>query len=484
MSSSPVNELLGQFENTETDPATNSNLNSGTDLDGDDAPRLFNPLEFAESKEIEAVVAEVAAMEAVFTELDYLSTAMIKAGGMNQDFAMEAIRIKPDFGNKTPLNFYTKDLSATRYKVSMEEISGTIWAMIAAGIAALVAVVVKMISWLFGDKSDSEGGVVGKAVAKSEKSIEKGEKADEAFVELEKLVISDKTILNGGIDQIVHEYFLKDNGKNATQENHVFKMLNMTNPFYCDIIENKLYSRLFKHDGFLHELKTRIIGQIDNKINAVDKMMEEAHELFKSDVEPSHKGVKQLDEILFGVYMFKNTDLENTVDFVETTWGQYVERVTHHPVKVEFATLHRAMVGMIAELERMTTAFESLEQPMIKLKDLVEHKLANVEKELNFYAGETAYGEYSAIGIKTHARSVRDVVRALLGEINNVRKLFGMNLTYLLTTTQFIIDSSEAIRKLISIVEDEYKTNGHEIPDDLKEIKKVVNSDSFKNRFS
>jgi hypothetical protein len=103
--------------------------------------------------DISANIGTITALENRIADLLYLADDIQNASGMNQSFAMEAEKLLPGFG-KVPLGYYTLDTSATRYKVSLEEISKGIWALIAAAAAALAAVVYKFIKWLFGDKDD------------------------------------------------------------------------------------------------------------------------------------------------------------------------------------------------------------------------------------------------------------------------------------------------------------------------------------------
>ena len=99
---------------------------------------------------------ENAALEAVFEvlgHLEQLQTDIRDAGGMTQQFAMEAQQLLVVFDRDTPLAYYTKNPSRTRLAVANEEINKGMWAAIAAGVAALLAVVYKVVRWLMGSSS-------------------------------------------------------------------------------------------------------------------------------------------------------------------------------------------------------------------------------------------------------------------------------------------------------------------------------------------
>lgn len=97
--------------------------------------------------------AQLIALESQFQDLFYLADSLDKAGGMNQELALEAQKVVPDFGG-VPLGYYSKNLSATRYKVAVEEITDNIHHLIIAGIAALVALIGGLFWWILGKKKD------------------------------------------------------------------------------------------------------------------------------------------------------------------------------------------------------------------------------------------------------------------------------------------------------------------------------------------
>jgi hypothetical protein len=97
---------------------------------------------------------ELLGLEARIEDLYYLASDLRQAGGMCQNFALEAERIIPGFSD-VPIGYYTASPTATRFKVSMEKLSTGAWALIAAACAAIVAAIVRAIMWLSGKSSSS-----------------------------------------------------------------------------------------------------------------------------------------------------------------------------------------------------------------------------------------------------------------------------------------------------------------------------------------
>jgi len=127
---------------------------NGTDNEGTD----FFAVPIMEDEELD--VAEnldgIAALESQLQDLLYLENDLLQAGGMNKHFAMEAQKVIPNFGG-VPMGYYTEATTATRYKVSLEELSRGVWAAIAAGVAVVIAAIGKFIFWMMGrrNKGDS-----------------------------------------------------------------------------------------------------------------------------------------------------------------------------------------------------------------------------------------------------------------------------------------------------------------------------------------
>ena len=131
----------------------NDSLNNGNELDGEVVVTDYKPYDF---NDIEEHIGTITAIENRITDIDYLIDDIEKSKGMNQAFALEAVRIVPDF-NMPHINYYTKDITATRYKITLEELTGAMWALIASAVAALIAMIFKIVDWITGSSGRSSG---------------------------------------------------------------------------------------------------------------------------------------------------------------------------------------------------------------------------------------------------------------------------------------------------------------------------------------
>jgi len=130
-------------------------------LDGGDDFDRMKPYGDYDYLDISENIANITAMENKISDALYLYDDIIKSKGMNQSFAIEAMKVIPDFGG-VPIKYYTESTTLTRYKLAIEELSAGIWAMIAAAALAIAAMLGKFISWLFGDSDSSSSNSGGK----------------------------------------------------------------------------------------------------------------------------------------------------------------------------------------------------------------------------------------------------------------------------------------------------------------------------------
>ena len=121
-------------------------LNAGFELDDDEDDEIDQ----GDDLDIEKEAEELVSLECRLIDLTNLAADIRKTHGMSQSYAMEAEKLLPGFGG-VPMGYYSKDATATRFAVSLEELHKGIWALIAAGVIAVITLIVKIISWFKGD---------------------------------------------------------------------------------------------------------------------------------------------------------------------------------------------------------------------------------------------------------------------------------------------------------------------------------------------
>lgn len=140
------------------------------------------PGEVPELKEdLTLIASDTAALE----DLEYLVADLKKVGGMNQAFAQEAQRLYPEFDGKRPLGFYTKQTSATRYKVSLESLYARLKEAVKDLIKKLREMIRRFVLWLVGAR-DIHSNLLAKSSDELKQEVETtSERAEDRTKELE-----------------------------------------------------------------------------------------------------------------------------------------------------------------------------------------------------------------------------------------------------------------------------------------------------------
>jgi hypothetical protein len=175
---------VGANLNGEVDSAfsINNTANTRAGLAEPESNLMFDAPEPGVVPDLKEDVGILLALEGRLQDLAYLEADIVKSQGMNRSFAMEAERLVPGFGG-VPLGYYTEQTTATRYRLSLEQISKGAWALIAAAVAAVIAGIVKLVSWLSGGSKDGEKGSAEKMKTNAQKREEEFKKFEEELFE-------------------------------------------------------------------------------------------------------------------------------------------------------------------------------------------------------------------------------------------------------------------------------------------------------------
>lgn len=192
---------------------------------------------------IEDDVRQTEALESVIDDLYYLAESIVGATGINQTFAMEADSLLPGILN-APIGYFTKDLSATRYRVSLENIYNAIKTQFAKICKIMAETVKKFIDWIFGvdEKNATELVETIKNVESAPLLEHKWQALNSEVMNIQKadvVSISTKQPLN--IEEIVREYL---NGEG--QDSDLSFILKVSDPIMLDIINKGEYYGIVK----------------------------------------------------------------------------------------------------------------------------------------------------------------------------------------------------------------------------------------------
>lgn len=226
-------------------------LNAGSELDDEEHhvepshELLFGKFTPGKVPELREDV-ELIALEGALQDLAYLKQDMLRTGGMRQSFALEAQRLLPSFDGGVPLGYYTKEPSATRYKVALEEIHKGFWALLAAAVAAVIAAIVKLISWWRGSgKSASDAAASRASVAEDNEQVLKTSEAH--LQKLQEALRGDASMMSGGESDraLSMDTLMKDVWDNPARYERVMNFLKLPDPIYRDILTAGPYSQAF-----------------------------------------------------------------------------------------------------------------------------------------------------------------------------------------------------------------------------------------------
>ncbi len=129
----------------------------------------------------------VFALESALVDFHYLLDGIHDAGGMSQQFAMEAHRLIPDMDQKYPLGYFTKEVTGTMYRPALEEIHSGVWALIGAAALAISAMIFKFVRWITKKRGGGAavGGSSSVSAAPTKEEIDTGIKEATAVVDKE-----------------------------------------------------------------------------------------------------------------------------------------------------------------------------------------------------------------------------------------------------------------------------------------------------------
>lgn len=252
-------------------------LNAGFELDnelalaevplGDELPDLS--VEFSEMTALEHRIQDIA----------YLQTDIARAQGMMQSFALEAEKLLPGF-QRVPLGYYTELPTATRLKVSLEELSRGAWGLIAAGVAALLVMLGKIFSWFSGSKGEGGKGGAKEAQAAADKAGKVAEAIPTVLEDTSKIVQHAEGLLQKAqiklrdahgnevacdSFQVVIDRFLTDDERYARAK----KILETTDPLFYDMLHHGALSKL------MHNVANRLPAinhVLHDRINVLDEV--------------------------------------------------------------------------------------------------------------------------------------------------------------------------------------------------------------------
>lgn len=102
------------------------------------------------------IVSEILSLEYRIEKLNEIADKMLANNGMCKTYALEALKIVPNFNNNTPMAFYSNDIGVSQYRVSMESIVDSVWKFILECLVKIKNYIKSIISLLLSKKQESK----------------------------------------------------------------------------------------------------------------------------------------------------------------------------------------------------------------------------------------------------------------------------------------------------------------------------------------
>lgn len=455
-------------------------LNDGNELDNELTNEdLFHDVTAGEMPELEAEVKLVVAYEHQIHDLRALADDLERVGGINQDFVMEAERLLPGVlvSDKVPLGFFSVSTSATRYRMSMEEVTKGIWALIAAGIAAALAVIYKLYKWFTGDSSDKAGGGGGGGSSDGGKAASSHEAAGDVVNEVKRIMETDgrvKTSDGDSLSNVARDLQIRRDTK-------IYSFLHDQNEAISEILGDK---------GLHHSLK-KLCEQMPNICAAFGQKKDLLTKMITED----QRGLILAQRNLHS----KGTELITPMD----------KRIAIQPIPIR--PLSESIMGSLAEItEKFKADFDTKIAQPHKIGDNYDTVLRNLARamtgngiiealkerdewtaqieafqdDLEFY--NTNYvtkpdeGGDQQLSVEL-ANHIRSAITALLNDITNISRLHQMIRKASKMMANVCLEAVGVSQSLIDELKSRAKNGNYDVPEEvtaletrLKEMRKEV----------
>ncbi len=447
----------------------NQSLNAGSELDDENV--LFEqPIVPGEIPDLNEEINIVTVLEGRIDDLNYLLKDIVKNSGMSKQFALEAERILPGFGN-VPIGFYTEHPSATRYKVALEEISHGVWALIAAATAAIIALIVKVISWISGKKKSDKvsDGVAGvQAVKHGLETTENALKAVESVptelnqaMQQNSVVIKDAAgheVKYSSMDQIFNDRLLDDEKFGRAK-----KIMNSEDPLFHDIINHGEYSKTMQDLG---NMMRPINAALKSKLQVMDEIirndMSGSAETNAVNKKIDMMNLKKQEGPTMVKFHGREMTLQELSRYVSDVRQRASEKKTHKPIT--FTQLYSSMLAAVhnSNVKHMLIDMEDTVGIMGDMKARL-NKMEDIARDL---ATDGIPGAVS--------EDVGPMIRTILGVIGQDISGFGqLSFQVEAYVKQFERMANDAIgfgKEIIARASEEIREGGGEPPTAWKSI--------------
>lgn len=429
-------------------------LNAGAELDNEE---LFEDPVAGELPDLDAEIKLVTSFEHQLLDLSRVAEDIVNAGGMCQRFALEAEAIVPGYliTDRVPLGYYSKDISATRLKLALEEVSKGMWALIAAGIAAALALLIKLISWFRGrggdDSEGGSGGSGGDIVAKHESASETIDQVKRVMEDAQ----HDKTSDGDTLDTVSKDMAIRRDTK-------IYDFLRN---------QNELVSDLLNHGALARELEKacrgldKPIGAFKAKVILLNQTIN--NDTSSDDITTDNRTSMNVRQLMIPITVVWSEKLKGNLTDVAKEMHDHFTIKANQPHKLgdnwdrALTELSRALdnQGLIKTLKDRS-----------ELDDNMEALQLNLQAKEKMYSGEHDDVQGAKLSVE-RGKEIRQAMAFLMQEVTALVKIYKV-----------VMDSSTLMQKLaheavlvqedlVREMESRCKSAGTELPESVVKLK-------------
>ena len=468
-----------------------SSLNSGYELDNQNVGVKEVEEGQAAPQPLEDIVDSedtLVALENSIIDLSDLADSIESAGGMTQDFAMEALRIVPNVLSATPKHFSLSP-TATRLKVSLEEIHAGVWALIAAAVAAVITIIYKIYRWIAGDSTDGDKGDstvaftkaeaaltqdlndvkdYAEATAATEDAIKRGsdllrdgiELSDVGLHDLDKATASaaqSKKIRYTDFDHLIAKLFVEGNKFEASK-----RFLESGNPYYHDVITYGPYTKMAEDAG---DALLLVKSALETKIRALDELIKEDINSTSATAQWKHNKTLDSDIITKPIEL---TFRGNKMDMEGVAKALRVQKEgvgNQKPTeRINFNTLFQRTSSIYKKPVNIKI-FTALKESMLYIHQL-ESKIEQMQSKsanVNHDGQPGSASEGVAVRVREALQGVLKDVYGY-GHLAHELKFYAMNVNYLAKEAQGF--GTAVVRQITKAM----KMDGERVPDEWQGV--------------
>lgn len=432
----------------------------------------------------EANLAAEALTDKISDLLDVMSD-IVSVKGMSQSFALEAEKIIPNFGN-VPIGYYTKTPTMTRYRVSLEEMSKGIWALIAAVLAVIAGLLVKVFYFFTGKKD---------ATAKdAEKCID-----DQIDNIKETVTTVDKTanLINEGdavlrnakipcLDenenafyctsfQIAIDRLLVNNERYGAAKN----FLKLENPIYRDIIKFGRYSKAANEIGLkVNAINDLLKIKLESMLEVINTNL---HSTNTIDDLNNAKVLKTLNVPVVINVSGKQMTLDETADYL-TGIRHAVSNETGQS-DINFDTMFNS-ISRIYSTTKIVEILKAVKNSFKVLSDM--QKQVDAIKGIN--RNISTDGIVGGVGVDV-GHALRETIKTLSDDISNFNSIYAELHLFANTIDRLTNEAYGFATILVGKITSEMRANEQEIPEswikvtnELKVYKQIIKKNFIENK--